>query len=99
MARVIWKFALGIPDTQIDLVPGFTVAAVGMQAIPGSDGEAPFIWIEQDVDGEPRPQRFEIYGTGHHIQPKRRWVGTFFDEPFVWHVFYVPHYFDGGSDG
>ena len=49
----------------------------------------PTVWAEVDPeDPDKRNKRFFIIGTGHEIPfLNLEYVGTFQQEPFVWHVY------------
>lgn len=80
---VIYKYPLVITDNQVIEIPAsHDVINVGMQ-----DGQ-PYIWAIVDLKSQIARQVFHIYGTGHECnQPARNHIGTFFDGPFVWHLF------------
>jgi len=49
---------------------------------------SPYLWIElSDINQEKKDYIFQIFGTGHTIPALAEHCGTFFDEPFVWHVY------------
>lgn len=87
--RQIWKFPLGVaPD---DATVTLEMPA-GAQIVQFAGGEhsavfAPTIWAIVDTDEQPEPRRFTVYGTGHPLPRNGRHIGTYFDGPFVWHVF------------
>ena len=77
-------FKYPISNNSILLPTNATVVKVGIQ-----DGSA-FVWIEHDLTQIPKyPRNYKIFGTGHDIPDSAIWQGTFFDAPFVWHVYEV----------
>lgn len=48
-----------------------------------------FIWVLVDINEDVEMRYFQIYGTGHNISPveKHLYVGTVFQDIFVWHLF------------
>lgn len=85
--RSIWKFPLGVAlddkAAEVTMPEGAQIAHFGV--VPGV-GE-PTVWALVDSDNPPEVRRFQIFGTGHPLPRGARHVGTYFDEPFVWHVF------------
>lgn len=48
----------------------------------------PCIWVELEAYNRRRAYRkFRVFGTGEAIPTGVSHVGTFFDGPFVWHVY------------
>lgn len=47
------------------------------------------LWIETPVIDSVRNvnRAFHIFGTGHEIPPSLNYVGTVFDDIYVWHVY------------
>jgi hypothetical protein len=84
--KTIWKFPLKVDDVQLVPMPmGAEVLTMQIQ-----DGQ-PCLWALVD-GGERQEQRLiEIFGTGNPIHEdagiQRRYIGTFQQSPFVWHVF------------
>lgn len=83
--KVIYKYT--VPNergTAIELPVDSQVVHVGLQR-----GDL-MLWIEHGaVDANTRraPRHFDVFGTGHEIPDDSRYVGTFFDGPFVFHVY------------
>lgn len=58
----------------------------------GRQGAACFLWALVDIDAKEQVRHFRWAGTGHDITetPENlRYVSTFFDGPFVWHIFEI----------
>lgn len=81
--KTIWKFAVPIDDElQIKLPSGAEVLCVQLQ------GGVPTIWAIVNPRAKPELRTFYVCGTGNPI-PERpmRYLGTFQQQPFVWHLF------------
>jgi hypothetical protein len=85
---LIWKFVLEMQDSQrIEMPEGAQVLTVQTQ------GQRPCLWAVVDIfDGSLTEMRtFEIHGTGNLIENgsiiNQRYIATFQQPPFVWHVF------------
>lgn len=55
-------------------------------------GDAYCMWALVDIDAKEQVRHFRWAGTGHDItepQENLRHVGTFFDGPYVWHIFEI----------
>lgn len=52
-------------------------------------GSVPCMWAIVNPGNAIEQRQFVIYGTGQKIDSKitQHYIGTFFDGPFVWHVF------------
>ncbi len=85
--KTIWKYPLALGENLLDMPRGAELLAVQMQ------GGAPMLWALVDVGSAGREQRrLRVVGTGHTLpQAVGRYVCTFQEPPFVWHVF------DGGA--
>lgn len=96
MTRVVHKFPISLTRMfDVPCGPG-QVVMVGRDA-----GQTPCIWIEREVEPVPRmgvgaplsivyPRRtFAVHGTGEPIEGDMKHVGSFFDGPYVWHVYEV----------
>lgn len=65
------------------------LALSGPVRLVGRDGRGDIcVWIEGEDEDAPQAQRtFRVYGTGHKIAATDEHRGSFFDLPFVWHVY------------
>lgn len=63
------------------------VGAVPLHA--GWQGHVLTVWALVDTDAEQRSFVFAIVGTGSQAPPDGHYLGTVFDESFVWHVFWT----------
>lgn len=51
----------------------------------------PCMWVLVWPDGETVTRRFRLVGTGHEFDSKSlRYLATFQQSPFVWHLFEEP---------
>lgn len=87
MDKVIWKFPI---NENVRMPLGADIIKVGEQR-----GE-PLLWacISERTVGEEQPlesRSFKIYGTGHKIPMRAKWVGSFTmrnnNVYLEWHVF------------
>lgn len=83
--KTIWKFTLELIDAQLIAMPaGSQLLTVQLQ------GDTPCLWaLVDDYVGLVQVRTIEIHGTGNPIDSdhQRRYVATFQQPPFVWHVF------------
>jgi len=83
--KTIWKYTLDVTTLQLIEIPSdFEVLSVQCQ------NNVPCVWIIVDPDSEKIGRLFEIKGTGHELEDKKRtFLGTFQTEVFdlVFHVF------------
>lgn len=88
MPKVVYKYM--VPNersTPIEMPVDSKVVHVDLQR-----GDL-MLWVEHGWVDEntPRTKRcFDVFGTGHAIPFESTYVGTFFDGPFVFHVYEVP---------
>lgn len=80
----IWKFPFTVSDmVAIEMPKGAKVLRVDLQA-------QPCVWALVNPESEKVRRVFYIFGTGHSLGPRAndlQYIGTFFEGPFVWHVF------------
>ena len=86
MARTIWKFRFEIVSPlRLSMPHGAEVLTVQDQ-----DG-AGCLWAIVESENKLESRYFEIFGTGQLIHGdmgvERRYVATFQQPPYVWHVF------------
>ena len=90
MKKRIWKYPLLINSYQVYKMPkGTEILSLQMQ-----DGK-PCIWalvsIPQNAKLETEFRYFRTLGTGQqlddHFTGPYKFIGTYQDDPFVWHVF------------
>ncbi len=77
----IWKYKVDVGT--IMMPKGAKILTVQMQ------NDSPHMWVIVDVDAELEERVFEIHGTGHNIRniDEYEYIGTYIDNPFVWHLF------------
>lgn len=85
MNRVIYKYALkGAIDAYatfpIDMPMGARILCVQLQ-----DG-VPTIWAQVEAASDVERRTLVIIGTGHPLRDNLRYIGTFQQGPFVWHL-------------
>lgn len=92
MSKRIFKYSLpygSVQNVMSDMPAGAKVLHVGIP--PGSN--KPQVWALVDPDQPLQASRLIFFGTGQPLPPdidQYKFVGTFFDVPFVWHVFEKP---------
>jgi hypothetical protein len=81
--RKIYKYTL---DQPVRMPYGSTVVKVGIQ-----NGQY-CIWAIVDPFTSPvEHRRFVVVGTGHELDDNMVYVGTVFEDPFVWHIMELPY--------
>jgi len=81
--KQIWKFRL---NTTIQMPMDAQILTVQKQ-----DGE-PTIWAMVNTENELETRNFTMVGTGNSFDDKdMKYIGTFQDSPFVWHLFENVH--------
>lgn len=85
MSTVVFKFPLERMRERIQLPADAKPLKVAMQQ------GLPVMWVHLDPAAPKIERCFEVYGTGHTIpdDAKLTFVDTYFDGPFVFHVFEV----------
>ncbi len=85
--RQVWKYKLNMVELTAILLPvGSKVVHVGEQL------GLPHIWVEQSVEDnvDKETRYFYFVGTGHALPTGHAHIdhrGTYFQGPFVWHVY------------
>ena len=81
--KQIWKFRV---NTTIQMPMEAKILTVQLQ-----DGE-PMMWLVVDTENELESRKFTIVGTGNSFDDKdAKYIGTFQEPPFVWHLFEIVH--------
>lgn len=87
--KTIYKYPVKITDAfTVDLPVGAEILTVQMQ------NDEPCMWVLVELEPGIRETRaFRIYGTGHMVNDKDSYIGTFqqHDGRLVWHLFEVNH--------
>lgn len=82
--KQVWKYSLPNGSAEIEMPAYAEVVHVGLQ------NDVLQIWAVVDPDAKRKELRvFHVYGTGHGIRDNAKHVGTWFDAPFVWHLFEI----------
>lgn len=79
----VWKYTFRVNDEtkSVSMPVGAKFLTVAMQ-----DGLV-CLWALVDPKFEREIRNFCVHGTGHNISPFEEYVGTAFDDNFVWHLF------------
>jgi hypothetical protein len=81
----IWKYPLAITEEQTLKIPlGYKPLHVGLDP-----AGVPCLWCKVNTESEPCPAAVFVVGTGGDadFDYNERYVGSFVDGSFVWHVF------------
>lgn len=84
--QTIWKFTFEVEDRiSIEAPKGAQILDVQTQY------DCPCLWMLVDPLAAKEERHFRIYGTGNPIREfdERRYIGTFQQGAFVWHLFEV----------
>lgn len=80
MSHAIHKFFI---DDIVRMPQGAELLSVGLDP----QGRQ-CVWAKVDQQAPMVSRRIRIYGTGHECNmPTSKFIGTFVEGPFVWHVF------------
>ena len=88
MSQTVWKFP--VPDPTRMQGDSLTIEVpidadewhVGMDPMGN-----PSVWVVLDPEADKVEHELTVFGTGQEIPYGANYVGTFFQGPFVWHVF------------
>jgi hypothetical protein len=86
--QAVFKYCISFTGpVALQLPVGARVVHVGRDAL-----NVPCIWALIDLCHNvlSPPREFSILGTGATVSDSKEYIGTFFDMPFVWHVFADP---------
>jgi hypothetical protein len=81
--KTIWKFPLPAMRAVIDMPVGAQIVHVAKQG-PGNDY---CVWAIVESDNATEKRLLAAIGTGHAIPLDGRYIGTWQDGPFWWHLF------------
>ena len=79
--KTIWKYFFEFPQSTIAMPKGAKIVHVDVQR-----GE-PQMWVLVESTAEKELRTFVVHGTGHPIPEYHKYVGTYQEAPFVWHIF------------
>lgn len=82
MAKQIWKYSL---ENVIEMPKGAEILKVDIQNGQMFNAQ---MWVKVNTENEVEKRMFEVIGTGQNFDDtNRKYIGTYQDGPFVWHVF------------
>jgi hypothetical protein len=81
--KQVLKYAIPTTPFEVLLHPGSRFLYVDLQ------GKDPQMWWEvpKADPTHQSPRKFTVYGTGWDIPPNRRYLGTWQEDTFVWHLY------------
>ena len=79
--RRIYKYPIDLPVTPLHIPVDAVVLHVGLDP----SGES-CVWVNQDINSPNVYRDFYILGTGQSIPDGLKYVGTYKEGAFVWHV-------------
>ena len=80
MMKQIWKYTV---DNIIEIPKGAEVLTVQIQ-----NAFNPCIWVKVNPENELEKRQFAVIGTGQSFDDTNyKYIGTYQDAPFVWHLF------------
>lgn len=86
MIKEIWKYSLDGIVSEIEMPMEAKVLTVQLQ-----NGK-PHIWTLVNSENDMEIRKFTIVGTGNPFDVSNmKYIGTFQDTPFVWHLFENVH--------
>ncbi len=80
MSKQIWKYPIGLATTH-EMPDGAEFLHIELQ------GDTAMAWFLVLPAERKRPRKFKVYGTGHDIPLREKYLGTFQAPLFVWHLF------------
>lgn len=84
--NTIYKYPITTPDSDNKVHLYMPSSAVPLHV--NVQGGQPMLWAMVDTREPLREHVFYLYGTGHDCNRHHsEYVGTFFDGPYVWHLF------------
>jgi hypothetical protein len=82
MAKQIWKYSL---ENIIEMPKGAEILTIDIQNGQMFNAQ---MWVKVDTENEVEKRMFEVIGTGQNFDDtNKKYVGTYQEGPFVWHVF------------
>ena len=80
--KTIYKYQLTLSDSPITMPKGAEILTVKLQ------NDTPTLWALIDTYvGLEESRLIVIRGTGQAIEDNAKYITTYMDGPFVWHVF------------
>lgn len=85
--KTIWKYSLDGIMSEIQMPLDAQVLTVQTQ-----NGQGHFLWALVNPMNDLETRKFTIVGTGNPFDSAdTKYIGTFQDVPFVWHLFEIMH--------
>lgn len=82
--KQIWKYPIGLGETEWAIPRGAQVLTAQLQMPPGVLS----VWALVDTQAEKETRLFKVYGTGHDVTDKNlSYISTIQIGALVWHVF------------
>ena len=81
--KTIWKFELDFGTTVIDVPQGGEILTMQIQE------NIPCVWINIESKNDKEKRTFATVGTGHPIEFKNKYIGTYQQGALVWHILEV----------
>ena len=82
MAKQIWKYSL---ENVIEMPKGAEILTIDIQNGQMFNAQ---MWVKVNTENEMEKRMFEVIGTGQNFDDtNKKYVGTYQEGPFVWHVF------------
>ena len=82
MAKQIWKYSL---ENIIEMPKGAEILTIDIQNGQMFNAQ---MWVKVNTENEMEKRMFEVIGTGQNFDDtNKKYLGTYQDGPFVWHVF------------
>jgi hypothetical protein len=79
MMKMIYKYQIGT----VQIPKGAKILTANRQ------GDDVVLWAEVDTTTDREHRTFRVFGTGFEIPEGSTYINTFFDGPFVWHLYEV----------
>ena len=80
--RVIYKYPINLIATPHSIPDGYQVVKVEIQP-----GTGPCMWALVDTSAPTRERVFGVMPTGQAILPGFKYLGSWQQPPYVWHLF------------
>lgn len=87
--RTVYKYRMVEPDGHVYVVPLPEDAEILW-------AEKDWFWAEVHTEYPMQDRKFVVRGTGHPLNDNEYYLSTWFDGPFVWHLFEVFEFVKSG---
>lgn len=78
--KKIYKYSVG------NLIEGIQVPPNGAEFLCLQVQGAPMTWFLVDTNEQESDRAFKVVGTGHEFPENHKYLGSWQDGPFVWHL-------------